>query len=90
MATPKRRVSFDVRPWDAEKDMEFLKKAIPEAMEMDGLVWEHSTVVTDSGIKKLQLQFVVEKDNVPYADKIEDLVREKMVQSVYRVSITPI
>lgn len=57
-------VTLDVKPWDDETDMAELTKEVL-AIEMDGLVWGgHQLVAVGFGIKKLQINLVVEDDKV--------------------------
>jgi len=68
-------VTLDVKPWDDETDMDELKKNVL-AIEMDGLVWGTSKyVAVGFGIKKLQLNVVIEDEKVSLDDlqaKIEE------------------
>lgn len=65
----KSLVTLDVKPWDDETDMEVLVKNV-KAIEQDGLVWgAHQLVPVGYGIKKLQINLVVEDEKV----SIEDL-----------------
>ena len=71
----KSMVTMDVKPWDDETDMDELIKGVL-AIEMDGLVWGgHKLVAVGFGIKKLQVNFVVEDAKVSIDDlqaKIEE------------------
>ncbi|KAI0076900.1 elongation factor 1 beta/delta chain [Panus rudis PR-1116 ss-1] len=68
-------VTFDVKPWDDETDMEALEKAV-RSIEMPGLVWGASKLVPIGyGIRKLQITIVVEDDLV----SLEDL-QEKVAE----------
>ena len=68
-------VTMDVKPWDDETDMEELVKNV-KAVEMDGLVWGgHKLVPVGFGIKKLQINLVIEDDKVSLEDlqgKVEE------------------
>jgi len=68
-------VTLDVKPWDDETDLEELKKNVL-AIEIDGLVWGASKwVPVGYGIKKLQINLVVEDEKVSLDElqqKIED------------------
>ncbi|KAI8580150.1 hypothetical protein K450DRAFT_238404 [Umbelopsis ramanniana AG] len=79
----KTTVTLDVKPWDDETNMEELTAAV-KAITMDGLVWGGSQLVAIGyGIKKLQINCVVEDDKVlldDLSDKICEL--EDHVQSV--------
>jgi len=61
-------VTLEVKPWDDETDMKELEKNV-RAIEMDGLVWGASTLVAIGyGIKKLQINLVVEDEKVSIDD----------------------
>ena len=68
-------VTMDVKPWDDETDMDELVKGVL-AIEIDGLVWGgHKLVPVGFGIKKLQINVVIEDDKVSLDDlqaKIEE------------------
>ncbi|KAF1953410.1 hypothetical protein CC80DRAFT_420222 [Byssothecium circinans] len=68
-------VTLDVKPWDDETDLEELKANVL-AVEQDGLVWGASKfVAVGFGIKKLQINLVIEDDKVSLDDlqqKIEE------------------
>ncbi|KPI42324.1 Elongation factor 1-beta [Cyphellophora attinorum] len=68
-------VTMDVKPWDDETDMDELIANV-KAIEMDGLVWGgHKLVAVGYGIKKLQINLVVEDEKVSIDDlqaKIEE------------------
>ena len=68
-------VTMDVKPWDDETDMQELVDNV-KAVEMDGLVWgAHKLVPVGFGIKKLQINLVVEDDKVSLEElqgKIEE------------------
>ncbi|KAI9280326.1 hypothetical protein BC943DRAFT_330874, partial [Umbelopsis sp. AD052] len=60
----KTTVTLDVKPWDDETNMEELTAAVKD-ITMDGLVWGGSQLVAIGyGIKKLQINCVVEDDKV--------------------------
>lgn len=71
----KSMVTLDVKPWDDETDMEELKKNVL-AIEQEGLVWGGAKLIAVGfGIKKLQVNVVVEDDKVSVDDlqaKIEE------------------
>jgi len=71
----KSMVTLDVKPWDDETDMDELVKNV-RAIEMDGLVWgAHKLVAVGFGIKKMQVNLVVEDEKVSIDDlqgKIEE------------------
>ncbi|KAI9497726.1 hypothetical protein BDB00DRAFT_803824 [Zychaea mexicana] len=79
----KTTVTLDVKPWDDETDVDEMTKAVRD-IKMDGLLWggfQH--VPVGYGIKKLQINCVVEDDKVAMddlTDAICDL--EDYVQSV--------
>ncbi|KAK7427722.1 Translation elongation factor 1 beta [Neonectria magnoliae] len=77
-------VTLDVKPWDDETDMAALEEGV-RGIEMDGLVWGGSQLVPVAfGVKKLQINLVVEDDKVgmdDLSDKICEL--EDWVQSTY-------
>ncbi|KAH8554723.1 hypothetical protein BGW37DRAFT_208076 [Umbelopsis sp. PMI_123] len=79
----KTTITLDVKPWDDETNMDELTAAV-KAVNMDGLLWGGSQLVPIGyGIKKLQINCVVEDDKVMLDDlteKITDL--EDYVQSV--------
>ncbi|KAI9032582.1 hypothetical protein CLU79DRAFT_801948 [Phycomyces nitens] len=79
----KTTITLDIKPWDDETDMEALTKAVKD-ISMDGLLWGGSQLVPIGyGIKKLQINCVVEDDKVSMddlSDKITEL--EDFVQSV--------
>ncbi|PPJ59211.1 hypothetical protein CBER1_05345 [Cercospora berteroae] len=57
-------VTLDVKPWDDETDMKALEAAV-RGIEQDGLVWGGGKLVAVGfGIKKLQINCVVEDDKV--------------------------
>jgi elongation factor 1-beta len=61
-------VTLDVKPWDDETDMDELVKGVL-AIEMDGLVWgAHKLVAVGFGIKKMQVNLVVEDEKVSLED----------------------
>ncbi|KAI8371595.1 elongation factor 1 delta 2, partial [Radiomyces spectabilis] len=79
----KTTVTLEVKPWDDETDMEALTQGVRD-IQMDGLLWGGSQLVAIGfGIKKLQINCVVEDDKVmldDLTDKITEL--EDYVQSV--------
>lgn len=61
-------VTIDVKPWDDETDLEEMVANV-KAVEMDGLTWgAHQFIPIGFGIKKLQINCVVEDDKVPLDD----------------------
>ncbi|KAK4452156.1 hypothetical protein QBC34DRAFT_399357 [Podospora aff. communis PSN243] len=68
-------VTLDVKPWDDETDMVSLEAAV-RGIEKDGLVWGASKLVAVGfGIKKLQINLVVEDDKVSL-DELQDQIQE--------------
>jgi len=61
-------VAMDVKPWDDETDMKQLEANV-RAIEKDGLVWGASKLVAVGfGIKKLQINLVIEDEKVSLDD----------------------
>ena len=79
----KTTVTLDVKPWDDETNMEELTQAV-KAISQDGLLWGGSQLVAIGyGIKKLQINCVVEDDKVLMDDLTEKILElEDYVQSV--------
>ncbi|KAK1833428.1 hypothetical protein QBC39DRAFT_346037 [Podospora conica] len=75
-------VTLDVKPWDDETDMKALEEAV-RSIEKEGLVWGGSQLVAVGfGIKKLQINLVVEDDKVSIDDLQEQIAEfEDYVQS---------
>jgi len=76
-------VTMDVKPWDDETDMKALEAGV-RAIEKDGLVWGASKLVAVGfGIKKLQINLVIEDDKVGLDDLQEQIgeTLEEYVQS---------
>jgi elongation factor 1-beta len=75
-------VTMDVKPWDDETDMAALEAAV-RAIEKDGLVWGASTLVAVGfGIKKLQINLVIEDEKISLSDLEEEIQElEEWVQS---------
>ncbi|OJD38697.1 elongation factor 1-beta [Diplodia corticola] len=68
-------VTMDVKPWDDETDIEQMAANV-KAIEMDGLVWGASQfVAVGFGIKKLQINLVVEDEKVS-TDELQQLIEE--------------
>ncbi|KAI0135449.1 putative elongation factor 1-beta [Daldinia grandis] len=66
-------VILDVKPWDDETDMAALEAAVRE-IEKDGLVWGTSKLVpVGFGIKKLQINLVIEDEKVSLSDLEEEI-----------------
>ncbi|KAI8098700.1 uncharacterized protein BX664DRAFT_354230 [Halteromyces radiatus] len=81
--TAKTTVTLDVKPWDDETNMDELTQGV-KAITMDGLLWGgHQLVAIGFGIKKLQINCVVEDDKVSMDDLTEQIeALEDYVQSV--------
>lgn len=61
-------VTLDVKPWDDETDLEALVNHV-KSIEMEGLVWgAHTFIPVGFGIKKLQINCVIEDDKVSLDD----------------------
>lgn len=61
-------VTLDVKPWDDETDLEQMVANV-KAIEMEGLTWgAHTFIPIGFGIKKLQMNCVVEDDKVSLED----------------------
>jgi len=75
-------VTMDVKPWDDETDMVALEAAV-RSIEKDGLVWGASKLVpVGFGIKKLQINLVIEDDKIGLDDLQEEIQEfEDYVQS---------
>lgn len=68
-------VTLDVKPWDDETDLEALLNHV-KSIEMDGLVWgAHTFIPVGFGIKKLQINCVIEDDKVSL-DDLQGLIEE--------------
>ncbi|KAL4635795.1 elongation factor 1-beta [Arapaima gigas] len=79
----KSSILLDVKPWDDETDMVKLEECV-RSIQMDGLLWGTSKLVpVGYGIKKLQIQCVVEDDKVG-TDQLEEQITafEDYVQSM--------
>jgi len=75
-------VTMDVKPWDDETDMKLLEESV-RAITKDGLVWGGSKLVAVGfGIKKLQINLVIEDDKIGLDDLQEEIAElEDYVQS---------
>lgn len=68
-------VTMDVKPWDDETDLNELVENV-KAIEMDGLTWgAHTFIPVGFGIKKLQINLVVEDSKVSL-DELQALIEE--------------
>ncbi|CRK27092.1 Elongation factor 1-beta like protein [Verticillium longisporum] len=71
--TAKSVVTLDVKPWDDETDMAALEAAV-RGIEKDGLVWGASKLVpVGFGIKKLQINLVIEDEKISLSDLEEEI-----------------
>ncbi|XP_009944245.1 PREDICTED: elongation factor 1-delta isoform X3 [Leptosomus discolor] len=79
----KSSILLDVKPWDDETDMTKMEECV-RSIHMDGLVWGASKLVpVGYGIKKLQIQCVVEDEKVGTDILEEEITKfEDYVQSV--------
>ncbi|XP_061588514.1 eukaryotic translation elongation factor 1 delta a (guanine nucleotide exchange protein) isoform X5 [Cololabis saira] len=79
----KSSIILDVKPWDDETDMAELEKCV-RTVQMDGLLWGASKLVpVGYGIKKLQINCVVEDDKVGTDILEEEITKfEDYIQSV--------
>ncbi|XP_071348077.1 eukaryotic translation elongation factor 1 delta a (guanine nucleotide exchange protein) isoform X7 [Trachinotus anak] len=79
----KSSILLDVKPWDDETDMAQLEECV-RSVQMDGLLWGASKLVpVGYGIKKLQINCVVEDDKVGTDILEEEITKfEDFVQSV--------
>ncbi|XP_038616240.1 elongation factor 1-delta isoform X2 [Tachyglossus aculeatus] len=79
----KSSILLDVKPWDDETDMAKMEECV-RSIQLDGLVWGGSKLVpVGYGIKKLQIQCVVEDDKVGTDILEEEITKfEDYVQSV--------
>jgi len=79
----KSSILLDVKPWDDETDMVKLEELV-RTVQMDGLLWGASKLVpVGYGIKKLQINCVVEDDKVGTDILEEEITKfEDYVQSV--------
>ncbi|KAJ5799536.1 uncharacterized protein N7518_001604 [Penicillium psychrosexuale] len=68
-------VTMEVKPWDDETNLEEMEANV-RAIEQDGLVWGASKwVPVGFGIKKLQINLVVEDDKVS-TDELQQKIEE--------------
>ncbi|XP_048018362.1 eukaryotic translation elongation factor 1 delta a (guanine nucleotide exchange protein) isoform X2 [Megalobrama amblycephala] len=79
----KSSILLDVKPWDDETEMSKLEECV-RSIQMDGLLWGASKLVpVGYGIKKLQINCVVEDDKVGTDILEEEITKfEDYVQSV--------
>lgn len=70
-------VTLDVKPWDDETDLNQMLANV-KAIEMDGLVWGgHGFKEVGFGIKKLQINLVVEDAKVSVSDLQERIEEDE-------------
>ncbi|KAF9890302.1 Elongation factor [Aspergillus nanangensis] len=68
-------VTLEVKPWDDETNLEEMEANV-RSIEMDGLVWGASKfVAVGFGIKKLQINLVVEDEKVS-TDELQQQIEE--------------
>jgi len=82
-AVAKSSILLDIKPWDDETDMAELEKLV-RSVAKDGLLWGASKLVPVAfGVKKLQINCVVEDDKID-TDFLEESITEfeDYVQSV--------
>ncbi|KAK0289403.1 hypothetical protein LTR35_002600 [Friedmanniomyces endolithicus] len=84
-------VTMDVKPWDDETDMKALESSV-RAIEKDGLTWGASKLVAVGfGIKKLQINLVVEDEKVSLEelqeqiDELEDYVQSSDIAAMQKL-----
>ncbi|OLN88697.1 Elongation factor 1-beta [Colletotrichum chlorophyti] len=69
-------VTLDVKPWDDETDMAALE-SFTRGIEQDGLVWGASKLVpVGFGVKKLQINLVIEDEKVSL-DELQEKLQEE-------------
>ncbi|KAJ2299437.1 Translation elongation factor 1 beta, partial [Coemansia sp. RSA 2706] len=80
----KSMVTFEVKPWEADTDLDELEKMV-QGIDMDGLVWAQAgkRVPVAFGVKKLQINATIEDAKVSTDDLIDKITEfEDHVQSV--------
>ncbi|TKA64254.1 hypothetical protein B0A55_09300 [Friedmanniomyces simplex] len=84
-------VTLDVKPWDDETDMKELESSV-RGIEKDGLTWGASKLVAVGfGIKKLQINLVVEDEKVSLEelqeqiDGFEDYVQSSDIAAMQKL-----
>ncbi|EGD91730.1 elongation factor 1-beta [Trichophyton mentagrophytes] len=66
-------VTLDVKPWDDETNLTELEAHV-RSIEKDGLVWSGSKLVpVGFGIKKLQINLVIEDEKISLSDLQEEI-----------------
>ncbi|KAL5013420.1 hypothetical protein ScPMuIL_007690 [Solemya velum] len=82
----KSSVILDIKPWDDETDMKALEASV-RGIAMDGLVWAASKLVEVAfGVKKLQINCIVEDDKVGI-DDLSDKITEDFDEYVQSVDV---
>lgn len=70
-------VTLDVKPWDDETNLDELLANV-KALEVDGLVWGgHQFIDVGFGIKKLQINCVIEDDKVSLEELQETIAEDE-------------
>ncbi|MEQ2227510.1 hypothetical protein ILYODFUR_038309, partial [Ilyodon furcidens] len=84
----KSSILLDVKPWDDETDMAKLEECV-RSVHMDGLLWGASKLVpVGYGIKKLQINCVVEDDKVGTDILEEEITKfEDYVSHIYVLNL---
>jgi len=84
-------VTLEVKPWDDETDMAALESSV-RSVEQDGLVWGASKLVAIGyGIKKLQINVVIEDEKVSVDDlqsqieSFEDYIQSSDVAAMQKL-----
>jgi len=80
----KSSVVFDVKPWEAETDLQELETKIRQ-LQIDGVTWGAAKLVPIGyGVRKLQIMATIIDDLVPSTDIITEEIEglEELVQSV--------
>ncbi|XP_060562588.1 elongation factor 1-beta-like [Ruditapes philippinarum] len=79
----KSSLLLDIKPWDDETDMKEMERLV-RTIEMEGLVWGAGKLIpVGYGIKKLQINAVIEDDKVSTDDLEEKITSfEDLVQSM--------
>lgn len=76
-AISKSIVTLDVKPWDDETDMDELLANVKK-LEVDGLVWGgHQFITVGFGLKKLQINCVIEDEKVSMDDLQADIEEDE-------------
>jgi elongation factor 1-beta len=88
-AIAKSIVTFEVKIYEKETDLDLLAKKILETIKIDGLTWNNQPKKLDVafGIQKLQMGCVIEDDKVLTDDIFEPIEQWEDVQSVDMVGM---